>query len=333
MPRLVRTTLIALFASLAAAAFTVEPALAAKKQLAMVVGGLDNPFFAEMAAACAQWTTDHADADYECVATGPEKSSNGADELKLIEDAVAAGASVIGVVPAVEGIPQVLREKAGSIPVVTIDGDFGADDHSLRQSWVTADNYEIGVQLAKLIETFRPDGGVLCREQNNPKATNINNRAAGLLDTLTGTPGATALAGENGWTEAKGCPLYNKDDVGTANKQLGKLLANNPKVNTVVLVGGWAMFDADGFSKTLKKYAKRLASGDLVIVSGDALPMQLDALKAGRVQGLVAQLPFKIGLAAADVMFKIATGETVPEKVIAPLGICTAETADTCTVH
>lgn len=309
-----------------------QPALAAKKQLALVLGGMDNPFFQEVAAGCTQWNTDHADSDYECVPTGPKASAKPADELKSIEDALAAGPAAIGVAPATNGIPKLLTDKSVTIPVITVAGDFQGEDQKLRKSWVTSDDYQVGIELAKLVQKSRPNGGVLCRQQNNPKATNINMRASGLLDTLTGKTGATALAGENGWTEAKGCPLFNNDDMATADKQLSKALTD-AKLNTVVLLGGWAMFNADGYTKAISKATKRLASGDLVIVSGDALPMQLDALKAGKVQGLIAQLPFTIGVAAADAMAKLAAGDPVPENVLAPLGVCTSDTADTCTKH
>jgi ABC-type sugar transport system substrate-binding protein len=77
----------------------------------------------------------------------------------------------------------------------------------------------------------------------------------------------------------------------------------------------------------------RPASSDLVIVSGDALPMQLDALKVRHVQGLIATPLFAMGVAAADVLAKLAAGEEQPAKTTAPLGVCTVETADTCTAH
>jgi ribose transport system substrate-binding protein len=311
----------------------VEPALAAKKQVALVLGGLDNPFFQSVADGCAKWTADHPDSDYECVATGPKSSSKPADELKLIEDAIAGGAVAIGVAPATDGIPKLLKDKAVTIPVITVAGDFQGDDQELRKSWVTADDYQVGVELAKLAQKFRPTGGVICREQNFPKALDINMRASGLLDTLSGKTGTTTLAGDNGWTEAEGCPLFNNNDMATADKQLAKVLAANPKLNTMILVGGWAMFDAKAYAKAIGKVTKRLASGDLVILSGDALPMQLDELKAGQVQGLVAPLPFRIGEAAADTMAKLASGETVPAKLAASLGICTVDTASTCTAH
>lgn len=321
--------LIILFPLLMAAAFC-SPALAAKKQLTIVLGGLDNPFFQDIANGCASWTKEHADADYECVAVGPKKSSKPAEELKLLQAAIDGGSAAIAVAPATEGIADLIRKSATTIPIMTIAGDFSGDDQKLRKTWLTSDDYDTGVGLAEMVAALKPAGGTICLQQNNPEARNINNRAAGLRDTLSGVAGTAVLAGENGWTEAKGCPLYNKDDSGLANKQLAKLFKDNPKLDVAVLVGGWAMFDAKGFSKTVSKVKSRLADNSLVIVSGDTLPMQMDALKAGSVQGLVGGLPVVMGKTAPDVMIQLISGETVPAKVSSKQAKCTAETADTC---
>jgi ribose transport system substrate-binding protein len=306
------------------------PALAAKKQLTVVLGGLDNPFFQDIANGCAQWTKDHADSDYECVAVGPKKSSKGADELKLLQKAIDDGAAAIAVAPATEGIPDLIRKSGTAIPIMTIAGDFPEADQPLRKSWLTSDDYDMGVALGAQLAAFKPAGGSVCFEQNNPEARNINNRAAGIRDTLSGVPGTAVLAGEKGWTEVEGCPLYNKDDVGVANKQLVKLLKDNPKIDAVVLVGGWAMFDAKAFTKSVSKVKDRLADKSLIIISGDTLPMQIDALKAGRVHALVGQSPVAMGKIAPDLMIKLINGEEVPPKVTAPVVLCTAETVDTC---
>lgn len=310
-----------------------NPALAAKKQLSIVLGSLDNPFFQSIADGCAQWTKQHADADYECVAVGPAKSSSAGDEVGMLSDTFAAGAAAVAVAPATAGLQDVIKKSAGATPVITIAGDFPPEDKVLRRAWLTGDDYQVGVALAQLVQKFKPMGGTVCFEQNNPKAQNINARAAGVLDTLSGVKGTTALSGEGGWTAVKGCPLYNKDDLATATKQLTKLLKDNPKLDAVILVGGWAMFDAGAYTKSIAKVKARLADGGLVIVSGEILPMQVDALKAGQVQGLVGLDPFSMGMAAPDLMIKLINGDVVPDVVAASPVICTKENAATCGAH
>src|SRR2546421_9506005 len=72
----------------AAAALTLGagPAMAAKKQLVIVVKGLDNPFFEAMHQGCLKWNSENATSDYECFYTGPASSSDEAGEAQIVGD-------------------------------------------------------------------------------------------------------------------------------------------------------------------------------------------------------------------------------------------------------
>ena len=64
---------------LAAAAFVAVSGSAIaqeKKTLAVVVKGLDNPFFSVLGSGCAKWNTENPDSEYECLYTGPALSSD-----------------------------------------------------------------------------------------------------------------------------------------------------------------------------------------------------------------------------------------------------------------
>ena len=52
-----------------------------KKILAVVVKGLDNPFFTVMGQGCADWNTAHADSEYTCLYTGPDAPPVASDFL------------------------------------------------------------------------------------------------------------------------------------------------------------------------------------------------------------------------------------------------------------
>ena len=51
------------------------PALA-KKQLVIVVKGLDNPFFEAIHQGCEKWNSENKDSEYECFYTGPASTSD-----------------------------------------------------------------------------------------------------------------------------------------------------------------------------------------------------------------------------------------------------------------
>jgi len=51
-------------------------AIAQKKQLVIVVKGLDNPFFEAINQGCQKWNRENASAQYSCFYTGPASTSD-----------------------------------------------------------------------------------------------------------------------------------------------------------------------------------------------------------------------------------------------------------------
>ena len=47
-----------------------------KKILAIVVKGLDNPFFEQVHLGCEKWQAENAGSEYECLYTGPASSAD-----------------------------------------------------------------------------------------------------------------------------------------------------------------------------------------------------------------------------------------------------------------
>ena len=72
---------------LAAAALTLSAgsALAQKKQLVIVVKGLDNPFFEAIHQGCEKWNKENASSPYQCFYTGPASTSDEAGEAQIVE--------------------------------------------------------------------------------------------------------------------------------------------------------------------------------------------------------------------------------------------------------
>ena len=74
-----------LLAAAAAMALGAGPALA-KKQLVIVVKGLDNPFFEAIHQGCEKWNTENASSEYDCFYTGPASTSDEAGEAQIVQD-------------------------------------------------------------------------------------------------------------------------------------------------------------------------------------------------------------------------------------------------------
>jgi ribose transport system substrate-binding protein len=319
---------------LAAAAFVAVGGSAIaqeKKTLAVVVKGLDNPFFSVLGSGCAKWNAENADSEYECLYTGPALSSDEAGEVQLVADLIAKGVAGIAISPSnAPAMAAMLREKAPTMPIMTIDADLQSEDRDLRKTYLGTKNTEMGVKMAEHLKGLKPEGGTICLQLGNVAANNINERAQGLRDTLGGATGVERLTGQNGWTEIDGCPVFTNDDIATANQQLADVTSANPELDAFVLVGGWAQFGPEAYAQTTTQLEPRLKANDLIIIAGDTLPPQMDALKAGHSHAQIGQRPFEMGYRAPTVLIELIEGKTVEDPLYTGLDECTPETAETC---
>jgi ribose transport system substrate-binding protein len=302
-----------------------------KKTLAVVVKGLDNPFFTVLGNGCAKWNEENADSEYECLYTGPALTSDEAGEVQLVQDLIAQGVAGIAISPSnAPAMASMLRAQNPSMPIMTIDADLQPEDRDLRKTYLGTENYQMGVLMAKYAKQFKPDGGTVCLQLGNVAANNINERAAGFRDTISGEMDTERLTGQNGWTEIDGCPVYTNDDIATANQQMADVTGANPDLDAFILVGGWAQFGPEAYQANCNTLKDRIDSKDLVIVAGDTLPPQMDALKNGCSHAQIGQRPWEMGHRAPDVLIQLINGETVDDPLYTGLDECTQDNADSC---
>lgn len=306
-------------------------AQAQKKTLAVVVKGLDNPFFTVLGDGCALWNKENPDSEYECLYTGPASSADEAGEIQIVEDLINRGVAGIAISPSnAPAMGNMLRAKNPSMPIMTIDADLSAADRDLRKTYLGTNNYDMGVLMAKHLAGFKANGGSVCLQLGNVAADNINARAQGFRDTISGEKGIERLTGQNGWTEIDGCPVFTNDQIDLANQQMSDVFTANPDLDAFILVGGWAQFGPSAYAQVTDQVKGKLDSKDLVIIAGDTLPPQIDALKAGRSHGQIGQRPFEMGHSAPDVLIKLINGETVADPLYTGLDECTADNIGSC---
>lgn len=327
MKRLLTTSL-----AMAALAWMSATAYGADKTLAIVVKGLDNPFFEQINLGCQKWNAENASSGYKCLYTGPASSADEAGEVQIVEDLLNRP-DVVAIAISPSNAPlmaNLLKKVQPKIPVMTIDADLAAADASLRKTYLGTDNYLMGVKFAEHLKKLKPEGGTVCLQLGNVAADNINQRAAGTRDTLSGKKGIERLAGEGGWTEIDGCPVFTNDQIDLANQQMADTFTANPDLTAFMLIGGWAQFAPQAYAQVTDQVMDKLKSKSLVIVAGDTLPPQMDALKAGRSHVQVGQRPFEMGYRAPSVMIELIEGKAVEPIIYTGLDECTQETAETC---
>lgn len=320
-----------IFAGIAVAAIGTA-ASAEDKTLAIVVKGLDNPFFEQINLGCQKWNKENADSGYKCFYTGPASSADEVGEVQIVEDLLnRPDVKAIAISPSNAPLmARLLRDKAPGIPVMTIDADLSAGDAALRKTYLGTDNYQMGVKFAEHLKALKPAGGTVCLQLGNVAADNINQRAAGTRDTLSGQKGIDRLTGQGGWTEIDGCPVFTNDQVDLANQQMADTFVANPDLAAFMLIGGWAQFAPQAYAQVTDQVMDKLKSKDLVIVAGDTLPPQMEALKAGRSHVQVGQRPFEMGYRAPSVMIDLIEGKTVDPIIYTGLDECSQDNADGC---
>jgi ribose transport system substrate-binding protein len=302
-----------------------------KKILAVVVKGLDNPFFTVMGQGCADWNTAHADSEYTCLYTGPALSSDEAGEVQIVQDLISKGVAGIAISPSnAPAMANMLKAAAPTMPIMTIDADLLPADKALRKTYFGTNNYDMGVGMANELLKLKPAGGTVCLQLGNVAAANINERAAGFRDTIAGAKGTEKLNNSNGWTEADGCPTYTNDDIPTANQQMADVFTAQPNLTAFVLVGGWAQFGPQAYAQNTDQVMDKLKSKDLIIIAGDTLPPQAQAFREGRSHFQIGQRPYQMGNEAPDILISLIKGETVEDPKFTGLDLCTLEDAGIC---
>jgi ribose transport system substrate-binding protein len=321
-----------LLAATAALAFGAGPALA-KKQLVIVVKGLDNPFFEAINQGCQKWNAENKDSEYECFYTGPASTSDEAGEAQIVQDMLGKPDTVaMAISPSnAKLIAQTIKTAAPTIPIMTLDADLAVEDAGLRKTYLGTDNYLMGFKIGEYMKKALPDGGKTCSIQGNPGADNILRRAQGWRDALSGQKDLKELKGEGGWTEVAGCPVFTNDDGAKGVQAMTDIMAANPDLVGFGIMGGWPLFGApQPYRDLFRPLSDKIASNAFVIGAADTIGEEVAIAKEGLVTALVGQRPFEMGYKAPSVMIDLIEGKTVADPVFTGLDECTKDTADTC---
>ena len=143
-------------AAIGGLALAASSVFAADKTLALVVKGLDNPYFDLMHQGCERANKELHKEGYTCYYTGPATAADESAEVQIIDDLLTKGVAAMAISPAnAPAVAEVLRRRNVPIPVITADADLLPKDASLRKSYVGTDNYELGVKLGEQLKADR----------------------------------------------------------------------------------------------------------------------------------------------------------------------------------
>jgi len=221
-----------------------------------------------------------------------------------------AGSGVAGILVSCSNAntlqPAIDKAVAGGVPVLCFDSD---SPKSKRFAYYGTDDIACGTKVAVELAKVLGDKGNVVILAGNQAAPNLQNRVKGAKDEFAKHPGIKVID-----------TVYHEETPEKAAAAVQSEQTSHPEINGWAMIGGWPLFTRD---------ALKFEPGTVKVVSVDALPPELEYLKDGHVQLLLAQDCYGWGYKSVQIMLdKVVKGKDPAEvKVIDPLAPVTKETA------
>ncbi|KAA9144775.1 substrate-binding domain-containing protein, partial [Microbacterium lushaniae] len=228
---------------------------------------------------------------------GPEKFDPTLQK-PLVDSVVASKPDALLVAPTdVTAMAAPIQAAADAgIKVVLVDTTL--DDPSMAVSQISSDNEGGGAAAFEAIKEAHPDGGKVLVVSIDPGISTSDARAAGF----------EAAAAEDENFEFLGIQ-YSHNEPATAAEIVTAALQKDPDIVGIFAAN---LFAAEGTATGVQQAGK---TGDVTIVGFDAGPAQVEQLRAGVVQALVAQEPATIGKDGVEQAIAALEGESTEEKI------------------
>jgi ribose transport system substrate-binding protein len=187
------------------------------------------------------------------------------------------------------------------VPVVCFDSD--APD-SKRLCVYGTDDVECGQLIMAQLAKFMNQTGTVAILAGNESAPNLQARVRAIRDELKKYPNMHELNGDGNGA------FYHEETPEKAVEALSAAMTANPgKIDGWAFVGGWPLFT---------DHALNFPPGTVKVVSCDALPKQLDYLRDGHVQMLVAQDCYGWGHRTVEILVDKIVNQKDPPAVKIP---------------
>lgn len=201
-------------------------------------------------------------------------ASDAAEQARVVEDMVARSVSAIGIScnDPTACIDPINKAVEAGIPVMTWDSD---SPDSQRFTYLGIDNYEGGKKAAELLIRFMGEEGKVALLTGVPGAFNLEERIRGFKDYVAQYPDIEIAA-----------TVYCNDDINLGIQVVEETMQAHPDLDGWFFVGMWPLFAERG---SMPLWENASLSGDIVNVVFDTLPVELELLRDGYVDGLIGQ--------------------------------------------
>jgi ribose transport system substrate-binding protein len=236
------------------------------------------------------------------------QNENPKEQAAAIERLTQSGANGIAIACSDANVLTSPINKAVDLGIQVVCFDADAPK-SRRLAYYGSDDAEMGRMMMDELANAMNEKGTIAILGGNKSAPNLQNRIRVILEELKKYPSMKLLS--NG-------VYYNDEIPGKAAEVVNRAQKANPQIGGWAFVGGWPLFIKNGIY---------WEPGRVKIVACDALPDELEYIKSGHAQVLIAQGCFMWGYKSIELLVnKIVSNQTPTEvQIAAPLTRVTEE--------
>jgi ribose transport system substrate-binding protein len=265
------------------------------------------------------WQSVHAGAEaagkefaVEVMWKGPAQETDYSGQINIIEDAINRRVDGIVLAPSHGDalVPIVERAQREGIPIIIFDSGISTESYV---SYVATDNRQGGVVAAERLAEKLGGKGKVAILGVKAGSVSTDEREQGFQETIKQKyPGISIVAFQYGDAD-RAKSLDRATDILTAHGDLNGMFASNES-STV------------GAVQAIKQ--KGLV-GKVVLGGFDSSPNLIDDLKAGAIDSLVLQNPFKMGYEGVKAMVEKLNGQTPQRHLDTGVKLLVKENLDT----
>jgi ribose transport system substrate-binding protein len=227
---------------------------------------------------------------------GPDQF-DAAQQTPIVDAVAAKSPDAILIAPTdTKALFAPITQAAQNSKIVLVDTTL--EDPSMAVSQIASDNLEGGKTAGTTLLDLIGGKGKVMVVNVKPGISTTDQRGQGFEEAVKGKPGVEYLGQE-----------YSQDDPAKAAEIVTATLAKHPDLKGIFAAN---LFSAEGAASGLRQAGKL---GDVKIVGFDAGPKQVQDLKDGLVQALIAQKPADIGRQGVEQAFAALEGKPTTKEI------------------
>jgi ribose transport system substrate-binding protein len=252
------------------------------------------------------WQSVHAGAvksawkhNVKIVWDGPANETDIATEMQIVETMINRHVDAIALAPSDRSAFKIVVDRAHDVGIPVVIYDSGIDTEKYT-TFVATDNYLGGQMGADRLGQILHGKGKIVMVNTTPGGASTTAREAGFRDELKAKFPAIKILDERFGMASIAQSLTVTENMLTAHPDLDGMFASNES-------------GSEGAARALRGRRSKIK-----LVGFDSSPALIDEVKAGWINTLIIQDPFRIGETAVDHAVRAIRREKLPRKTFLP---------------